>query len=69
MRQNATLGGKLVDGIPYYPVIGSNVMIGSGAILLGKIVVGDNAQIGANAVVLYDVPCESTAVGVPAKIV
>lgn len=69
VRQNVTIGGKLVDGRYQYPVIGSNVMIGSGAVLIGKVIIGDNAQIGANAVVVKDVSTGYTAVGVPARVV
>lgn len=50
------------------PLIGNFVFIGTGAKLLGPISIGDNARIGANAVVLGDVPANSTAVGVPARI-
>ena len=52
-----------------FPVLGDNVLIGAGARVLGGIKVGDNARIGANAVVLKDVPADSTAIGIPAKIV
>ncbi len=52
-----------------HPTVGNNVTIGTGAKLLGPITVGDNARIGANAVVLSDVPSNSTAVGIPAKII
>lgn len=51
------------------PKIGNNVVIGAGAKILGNVTVGDGARIGANAVVLKDVPTNSTAVGVPAKVV
>lgn len=51
------------------PTIGRNVFIGTGAKILGPIAVGDNSRIGANAVVLGDVPPNSTAVGVPARII
>lgn len=51
------------------PTIGRNVFIGTGAKLLGPISVGDNSRIGANAVVLGDVPPNSTAVGIPARII
>ena len=44
-------------------------MVGAGAKLLGAFTVGDNAKIAAGAVVLGDVPADSTAVGIPAKIV
>ncbi len=51
------------------PIIGTFVFIGTGAKILGRVSIGDNARIGANAVVLQDVPANSTAVGVPARIV
>ena len=50
------------------PTLGRFVFIGTGAKILGAISIGDNARIGANAVVLCDVPANSTAVGVPARI-
>lgn len=50
------------------PAIGRFVFIGTGAKILGSITIGDNARIGANAVVLTDVPANSTAVGMPARI-
>lgn len=59
-----TLGG--LGGVgKRHPTIGNNVLIGSGAKVLGNIVIGDNAKIGANAVVLHDVAPNSTVVGVP----
>lgn len=51
-----------------FPTLGDNVYVGAGARILGPLTIGDNARIGANAVVLKDVPADSTAVGVPAKI-
>ncbi len=51
------------------PTLGRFVFIGTGAKLLGPITIGDNARIGANAVVLSDVPADSTAVGVPARVI
>ncbi|OVE74139.1 serine acetyltransferase [bacterium B17] len=50
------------------PVLGDNVFIGAGAKIIGGIKVGNNVKIGANAVVLDDVPDDSTAVGIPAKV-
>jgi serine O-acetyltransferase len=50
------------------PVIGSRVDIGAGAKILGPIRIGDDVAIGANAVVLIDVPPNSVAVGVPARV-
>ncbi len=52
-----------------HPTIGDDVVIGSGAKVLGPINIGDNVKIGANAVVLQDVPSNATAVGIPAKII
>lgn len=49
--------------------IGDDVFVGSGARILGPVVVGDNCMIGANAVVVKDIPKDSVAVGVPAKVV
>lgn len=51
------------------PKIGSNVFIGPGAKLFGKITIGDNVKIGANAVVTKSIPDNCTAVGIPAKII
>ena len=67
--QNVTLGGTGKDKGKRHPTIGNNVLIGCGAKVLGPFKVGDNAKIAANAVVLYEVPENSTAVGVPARIV
>lgn len=69
--QNVTLGsrwsnGKLDGGAP---IIGNNVLIGAGAVIIGEIVIGDNSHVGANAVVLSDVPENSIVVGVPARII
>ena len=52
-----------------HPTIGDNVMIGSGAKVLGPIKIGNNSKVAAGAVVLNDVPSDSTAVGVPARVV
>ena len=65
----ATLGGTGKDKGKRHPTIGSNVVIGAGAKILGPLYVGDNVKIGANAVVLKDIPANSTAVGIPAKII
>ncbi|MBE7049807.1 MAG: serine O-acetyltransferase [Ruminococcaceae bacterium] len=67
--QNVTLGGTGKDKGKRHPTIGSNVMIGSGAKVLGPFTVGDNSKIAANAVVLSEVPPNSTCVGVPARVV
>ncbi|HEY4543081.1 MAG TPA: serine O-acetyltransferase EpsC [Tissierellaceae bacterium] len=65
-----TLGGIGGDkGSKRHPTIKDNVIIGTGAKILGPITIGENSKIGANAVVLKDVPPNSTAVGIPAKII
>jgi serine O-acetyltransferase len=65
IRDGVVVGLRRIDE-KYAPDIGSNVDIGSGAKLLGRIKVGNNVLIGANAVVICDVPDNSIAVGVPA---
>jgi len=67
--QGATLGGTGKDVGKRHPTLGNNVMVGAGAKILGPFKVGDNAKIASNAVVLEEVPPDSTAVGVPARVV
>ncbi len=67
--QGVTLGGTGKDTGKRHPTLGDNVMVGSGARVLGPFKVGDNSKIAANAVVLKEVPPNCTAVGVPARIV
>lgn len=67
--QGVTLGGTGKETGKRHPTLGNNVMVGSGAKLLGSFTVGDNSKIAAGAVVLSDVPENCTAVGVPAKVV
>ena len=50
-----------------HPTLKNNVVVGSGAQVLGPIIVGENAKIGANAVVTKDVPANAVMVGIPAK--
>jgi serine O-acetyltransferase len=69
LYQNVTLGGTGKQKGKRHPTLGNNVLVGVGAKVLGAITIGDNARIGGGAVVLKDVPPNSTAVGVPAKIV
>ena len=64
-----TLGGTGKDQGKRHPTIGNNVLISTGAKVLGPFRVGDNARIAANAVVLSEVPPNATAVGIPAQIV
>ena len=67
--QGVTLGGVSLDKGKRHPTIKSNAVIGSGAKVLGNITIGKNSKVGANSVVVCDVPKNSTAVGVPAKII
>ena len=69
LYQGVTLGGTGKDQGKRHPTIGNNVLIGSGAKVLGPFTVGDNSRIASNAVVLSEVPPDSTAVGVPARVV
>lgn len=69
LYQGVTLGGTGKDQGKRHPTLGNNVLVGSGAKVLGPFKVGDNARIAAGAVVLEEVPPNATAVGVPAQIV
>lgn len=64
-----TLGGTGHDNGKRHPTVGDNVLISTGAKVLGPFRVGDNSRIGANAVVLQEVPPDSTVVGVKARVV
>jgi serine O-acetyltransferase len=67
---NVTLGGTGKHKGKRHPTIGNNVMIGTGAILLGPIKVGNNVRIGANTFILMrDIPDNTTVAGTPGKIV
>lgn len=68
LYQGVTLGGTGLHKGKRHPTISNNVVIGTGAKVLGNITVGDNSYIGANAVVIKDVPANSTVVGVPGRI-
>lgn len=67
--QGVTLGGTGISTGKRHPTLGNNVMVGSGAKILGPINIGDNSRVAANAVVLRDVPPNSTVVGVPGHVV
>jgi serine O-acetyltransferase len=69
MYKGAVLGGTTLNKGKRHPTIGNGVVIGSNAVVLGAITVGQNARIGSGAVVIKPVPADSTAVGVPAKVV
>jgi serine O-acetyltransferase len=67
---NVTLGGTGKHHGKRHPTLGSNVLVGTGAILLGPIEVGDNVRIGANSfIIMRDVPSDCTVAGTPARIV
>lgn len=67
ISQNVTLGGT--SGLYEVPVVGDNVEIGAGANIIGPVHIGNNVIIGAGAVVITNIPDNSVAVGVPAKVV
>lgn len=67
IAQNVTLGGT--SHKYNVPIVGDNVYIGAGAVILGEVTIGNNVVIGANAVVTKDIPDNCIAVGVPAKII
>ncbi|MCY6958946.1 MULTISPECIES: serine O-acetyltransferase EpsC [Clostridium] len=69
LYHGVTLGGTGKDTGKRHPTVGNNVIIGSGAKILGPILIGDNSKVGANSVVLKDVPENSTVVGIPGKVV
>lgn len=64
-----TLGGTSSEMVKRHPTVKNNVIIGTGAKLLGPITIGENVKVGANSVVLKDVPDNSTVAGIPGKIV
>ena len=69
LYQGVTLGGTGNETGKRHPTIGNNVLVGSGAKVLGPFKVGDNSRVAANSVVLREIPENSTAVGSPARVV
>ena len=69
LYHGVTLGGSGKDQGKRHPTIGNNVLVSTGAKVLGPFKVGDGARIAANAVVLKEIPENATAVGVPARVV
>ncbi len=69
LYQGVTLGGTGKEQGKRHPTIGNNVMISTGAKILGSFMIGDNSKIGAGSVVLKEVPPGSTVVGVPGRVV
>ncbi|NJD90394.1 MAG: serine O-acetyltransferase [Geobacter sp.] len=69
MYHGVTLGGVTWDKVKRHPTIGDNVVIGSGAKVLGPFTVGANSKIGSNSVVVKEVPPNSSVVGIPGRVV
>jgi len=69
MYQGVVLGGTSLEKKKRHPTIGNNVVIGTGAKILGPIRIGDGAKVGAGSVVVKSVPQGSTVVGIPGKVV
>ncbi len=69
LYHGVTLGGVSLEKVKRHPTIGDNVVIGSGAKVLGPFTVGKGSKIGSNSVVVKEVPPNSTVVGVPGRIV
>lgn len=69
MFHGVTLGGTGNHTGKRHPTVKDNVVLSTGAKILGPITIGENSKIGANAVVLKDIPDNATAVGIPAKVV
>lgn len=69
LYQGVTLGGTGKDVGKRHPTVGSGVMIGAGAKVLGPFKIGDNTNIAAGSVVLHEIPENSTAVGTPARVI
>jgi serine O-acetyltransferase len=68
LYHGVTLGGRSSNTGKRHPTVGDGVTIGAGARILGPVLIGSHAQVGANAVVVKDVPADSVAVGVPARV-
>ena len=67
ISQNVTIGGT--SGFYEVPVLGDNVQVGAGEVIIGPVHIGSNVIIGANSVVNRDIPDNSVAVGAPAKVI
>jgi len=69
LYHQVTLGGTSWAKEKRHPTLGNNVVVGSGAKILGPFTVGDNAKVGSNSVVVKEVPPNATVVGVPGRVV
>lgn len=68
LYKGVVLGGTSLKKEKRHPTLGNNIIVGSNAIVMGAITIGDNARIGAASVVTHNVPANSTAVGIPARV-
>ncbi len=69
LYHGVTLGGTTWNKGKRHPTLGSGVVVGAGAKILGAIRIGDDARVGANSVVIREVPAGRTAIGIPARLV
>jgi len=69
LYQGVTLGGTSHQRARRHPTLGSNVVVGVGAKIIGNITIGDNSKVGAGSVVVNSVPADATVVGVPGRVV
>jgi len=69
LYQGVVLGGTTLSKGKRHPTIGNNVVVGTGAIVLGAITIGDGARIGSGSVVVKSVPPGATVVGIPGRVV
>lgn len=69
LYQGVTLGGTSRQRTKRHPTLGSRVVIGAGAVLIGAISIGDDVKVGAGSVVITSVPSNATVVGVPGRVV
>jgi serine O-acetyltransferase len=69
LYQGVTIGGTGKEKGKRHPTLGNNVLVASGAKVLGSFTIGDNSKIGAGSVVLHEVPPNSTVVGIPGRVV
>lgn len=69
LYHGVTLGGTTWKSGKRHPTLGNNVVVGAGAQILGPITMHDGARVGSNSVVVKDVPCDTTVVGIPGRVV
>ncbi len=69
LYQGVTLGGTSLKREKRHPTVGNNVVVGTGAAILGAITIGDGSRVGGSSVVVNDVPPNSVVVGIPGKVI